>query len=441
MVAASTKRKIFMDRTLFWLKSKTLGVGCRGSSGRVWLLARRAQGEFDQRLFFELVGLCGTGCRRSSGGAFDGEHAAVARVLLQQRKGVGERTHVGRLFLYPDDLFRVGVLLQSGGDLLLRPGVELLHEDDRGGIVPALGTFDAEVMTDLAGADEDALWIFGFVIREDVLELRSGEVRNRRDSIRMAQHALRCEDDERLAERRQRLAAEQVEVLRRVRRLRDDHVVRGTELQIAFDACGGVLRSLAFVAMRQKHDDAREQMPLGFARSDELVDDDLRAVGEVAELRLPEGERLRIIARVAVLEAEHCGLGQHRVVDLEATLAIVEVLQRRIAQLRLGVDEDGVALIEGAALRVLSGEADGRTGLEYRSVSNELGHAVVEGTRSRTHLFALLQERLDLGMDVKVRRIADELLHECGYRRSIEAGWDVVGCVEVAALVRLPVGR
>ena len=35
------------------------------------------------------------------------------------------------------------------------------------------------------------------------------------------------------------------------------------------------------------------------------------------------------------------------------------VIERRVADFGLGVDQDGVALVEGAALGVLAGEADG----------------------------------------------------------------------------------
>ena len=63
-------------------------------------------------------------------------------------------------------------------------------------------------------------------------------------------------------------------------------------------------------------------MPLGrchfdSAPSDELVDDDLRAVREVAELRLPHAEQIGIIQRVAVVETEHAGLAEQRVVNAE----------------------------------------------------------------------------------------------------------------------------
>ena len=57
--------------------------------------------------------------------------------------------------------------------------------------------------------------------------------------------------------------------------------------------------------------------------------DDLRAVDEVAELRLPEHERLGRRGRVAVLEAEAAVLRERRVVDLEGRRRAVEVLDRR----------------------------------------------------------------------------------------------------------------
>ncbi len=82
------------------------------------------------------------------------------------------------------------------------------------------------------------------------------------------------------------------------------NIVLRRELQIPLDAGAGVLRSLAFVAVRQQHDESGQQVPLGFAGGNELVDDDLRAVDEVSELRFPQHQRFGEIAGVAVLEAE-----------------------------------------------------------------------------------------------------------------------------------------
>jgi hypothetical protein len=57
-----------------------------------------------------------------------------------------------------------------------------------------------------------------------------------------------------------------------------------------------VLGALAFVAVGEEQDEPGEQAPLVLAGGEELVDDHLGAVDEVAELRLPEDQRLRVVA-------------------------------------------------------------------------------------------------------------------------------------------------
>jgi hypothetical protein len=92
--------------------------------------------------------------------------------------------------------------------------------------------------------------------------------------------------------------------------LADLDVVAGGELEVALDAGAGMLGTLAFIAVREQQRDAAEQPPFVFGGGDELIDDDLRAVGEVAELRFPQDERFRVVAAVAVFEAEDAGLGE-----------------------------------------------------------------------------------------------------------------------------------
>jgi hypothetical protein len=53
----------------------------------------------------------------------------------------------------------------------------------------------------------------------------------------------------------------------------------------------------------QEQHDAGEQVPLGLAGADELVDDGLGNVDEIAELSFPEDERFGVVAAVAVFEA------------------------------------------------------------------------------------------------------------------------------------------
>ena len=123
-----------------------------------------------------------------------------------------------------------------------------------------------------------------------------------------------------------------------LRRLRDLNIVLGGELDEALDSRAGMFRALAFVAVGQEHDDTGEQVPLGFSGADELVDDGLRDVDEVAELGFPEDERFGIVAAVAVFEAEDSGFGKRGVVDFAAGLTGRDVLQRHVFVFVLDVD-------------------------------------------------------------------------------------------------------
>src|SRR5713101_28450 len=131
----------------------------------------------------------------------------------------------------------------------------------------------------------------------------------------MAQHAFRREDDQRFAPRAAHLPAQHVKILRGGRRLADLHVVFGGELHEALETGAGMFRALAFVAVWEKHDETRRQIPLVLAGADELVDDYLRAVGKIAELRFPEHKGFGVVAAEAVFETEATGLGKRRVVN------------------------------------------------------------------------------------------------------------------------------
>ena len=130
------------------------------------------------------------------------------------------------------------------------------------------------------------------------------------------------------------------------------------ELEVALEATGGVLGTLAVVAVGKGHDEAGTLHPLDLAGGDELVDDALGVVGEVAELGLPHDEGVGGGEGVAVLEAKGAELAEGRVGDDELGLVAADVLERGVGVFVLLVVEDGVALGEGAALDVLAGNAN-----------------------------------------------------------------------------------
>ena len=97
----------------------------------------------------------------------------------------------------------------------------------------------------------------------------------------------------------------------------DLHIVLGAQLQVALEPRRAVLRPLPFEPVRKQQDEAARAQPLGFAGGDELVDDTSRAIGEIAELRFPQHQGLRVGERIAIFEAEHAEFGERAVADLE----------------------------------------------------------------------------------------------------------------------------
>ena len=194
-----------------------------------------------------------------------------------------------------------------------------------------------EVVEDLARAEHEAgdLGLVDPRLGEHGEEPRLRQVLDPRRRLRQAQERLRGHDHERALLGHARLTAQHVEVLGRRGEVGDPDVALGRERQEALQAAGGVLGARALVAVRQQHRQPRALAPLGERGDDELVDDHLRRVHEVAELRLPQHEAVRCLHRVAVLEAEAGDLRQRRVVQLHRREGAREVLDGRDPLARL----------------------------------------------------------------------------------------------------------
>src|SRR5437899_11188130 len=277
------------------------------------------------------------------------------------------RAHVPRLFLHPVHLPRFGVGGEDGLEFLRREGVELLDAHERHGVDGALAARGEELVVDLAAAEQDAPHPaaldrdpgLGRAAERDVVdhgpEPALRQLLERRDAEPVAEQALRAHQHERLPEAPMHLAAEDVEVLRRRGQVADLHVVLGAELEEALEARARVLGALALVAVREEQHEAAHALPLRLRAGEELVDDHLRAVDEVAELRLPDDQPPRVGEAHAELEAEDGVLGQHAVDDAERRLVAPDVVERNVPVAGLDVVEGGLARHEVArvALRVV----------------------------------------------------------------------------------------
>ena len=147
-----------------------------------------------------------------------------------------------------------------------------------------------------------------------------------------------------------------MEVLGRRRAVGHADVPLRAELEEALEPAARVLRPRPLVAVGQEQRQPRVLAPLGEPGHDELVDDHLRGVHEVAELRLPADKHVARLRAVAVLERDTRVLRQRAVVELERDLGLREALDRAPPLAGLRVVEDEMALAERAALGVLTGE-------------------------------------------------------------------------------------
>ena len=198
------------------------------------------------------------------------------------------------------------------------------------------------------------------------------------DRQRMAQQRFRRHHHQRTTHPAQRLTTQHVIHLSRSRRYAHLHVLLSAKLQITLQTRGGVLRTLPFITVRQQHHQATHPAPFLFARGDELVDNHLRAVGEVTELRFPDGQGARFRCGIAIFEGQYRFFRQHGVPDAEAALPVVDMLQRSPGRPVGLVVDHRVAMEEGAATGVFTGQANRDPFVNQRSVSQRFCAAPVE---------------------------------------------------------------
>ena len=230
--------------------------------------------------------------------------------------------------------------------------------------------------------------------------------------LRQPQQALRRHHDQRPRLGHERLAAQQVEVLGRRGAVGHPDVALGRALEEALEPRARVLGARALVAVRQQQREPRGLPPLGQPGHEELVDDHLGRVHEVAELGLPEHERVGRLDAVAVLEAHARLLRQRAVVKLERRHRVAQLLERAPARAGVRVVQHRVALAERAALGVLAREPHRHAEREQRRERQRLGVRPVDALALLEARAPPLDERPQLAVHLEVVGHAQQLLVE-----------------------------
>ena len=379
----------------------------------------------------------GGGCRRrrASGVA----RTPVRRVDLVQHPfeiGLDEmpRAHVARLFLTPDH-FGAPEASELLHQRLQRHRIELFDPHEVDVVDAALFALLVEVVIDLARAQHNAaylvvrhqldlfVWQHHRVIVENAVESGAlAQFVKPRDRALVPQQRLRRHHDQGLADFAMQLTPQRVEEIGGRGGIDHLHIVFGAHLQEAFETRRGMLRPLPFIPMRQHADEAGHAQPFALAGGDELVEQHLRAVGKVAELRFPDRERIRLRQRVAIFEAEHGFFREQRVDDFIVALIAAEMIERRVAALVFLVDQHRMPLREGAALAVLSRQADVVALLQQRAERQRLAGRPIDPDAVLDRLGAIFQKALRGAVNPKAVRHLGDLAADIPEHRDIDAG-------------------
>ena len=115
--------------------------------------------------------------------------------------------------------------------------------------------------------------------------------------------------------------------------------------------------------------------------------------------------------------------------------------QREILLLGLVVDQHGVALVERAALGILTGQTHGIPFEDERAVGQQFGEAEVDRSLAVTHLGTLLVQLDDFRVHVKASRRANQPVGDFGELLPAEAGVHLKCRVVLAVVVGSPISR
>ncbi len=133
-------------------------------------------------------------------------------------------------------------------------------------------------------------------------------------------------------------------------------------------------------------------LPFILCRSQELVNDNLGSVGEIAKLRFPNHQGLWARHGISVVVAQYCILAQVRIVDGKAAFLVRYLVDEADLFFRIFQLDDGVAVAKRSTLYVLTRNTDIEAVLEQRAIGHHFRHAPVQCIALKGHGSAVANE-------------------------------------------------
>src|SRR6185437_14802285 len=154
--------------------------------------------------------------------------------------------------------------------------------------------------------------------------------------------------------------------------------------------------SLSFIAVGKQEGDAVHALPFLFGGGDELVDDHLGAIAEIAELLFPDDEGIGVGEGVAIFETQDSVFAEQGVEDAEFAVLAGQAAEAVILFVGILVAEDGMPVREGPALYILAAHADVLAIQQQAAVGQQLTRGPVDLAFFVEELDLILQQLFDL---------------------------------------------
>mmetsp|Transcript_838 Transcript_838/g.1138 ORF Transcript_838/g.1138 Transcript_838/m.1138 type:complete len:1008 (-) Transcript_838:79-3102(-) len=415
-----------------------------------------------------------------------------AKASLETGKDVGVSTHVHMLLLRPNDL-SIRITTNFTKDKIEGERSKLFNTDD-GNIILLVFLFTSgmEVIEDLTRAEDNTL-LLGLldrvefttlghnasVIGDDTLEADTNDtsiirliikVGKRGLASRVTEKVLRTHDNKRLTELAVDLTTKAVEVIGgssavdnlpvaglnlvtemttgepfSLINVGEDEGVFVTHLEETLKTGTRVLRALTIIPVRQHAYKTTLTEPLGLTGAQELIKDNLGAVGEVTELGLPHDERVGVLHGVTKLITEDTELTEVGVGNGELTLSLIRVdmVKRNILLTVILIVDNGMTVAEGTTLDILTRKTDVVTlGKESRE-GHGFSHSPIEASAGLDHLATKLIDLLELTMSLEVlRELSDGLtnaLENIHANTSVTNAGELKGRLETRPIAAEPI--
>ena len=170
-----------------------------------------------------------------------------------------------------------------------------------------------------------------------------------------------------------------MEDLCRSRRIDNLNVVFGRQLQKTFEPRARMLGACTFESVRQQHHQAAQPVPFVFGTDNELVDDHLSDIGEIAELSFPTDQSVGGIQTVSVFVTEHSRFAQTTVVDFDRSLIRGEMSERHVRSIIFDIVKNGVTMTESSTFRVLTVHSNAMSFETQRCKGQRFASRPIEG--------------------------------------------------------------